>query len=389
MKLVLEKQLETKIAGANVSLICNNRSIRIFQLENLLPGGPLAELVKHRNHIVHLDWSLLPEGYPGDSSYSQLVSVGEDRLVVVWLLKEKITEGLEAQFEVIASLVDCIRPEGYPMTCRLSANKDFCCFAVSTTSGDIHFFSSKKRPPTDKENEDHNDLKRLYSFDQLRIGLSELPLTCLKWSSDGRFLISGGLEKRGVILKIFDNCEKSDPPGASRGPNENLDSNSPEPLPVVQVLSSIETQDAIVACDISPKSGHFAFADKDSNIYFSQVNRKLELLNSSLHWNGLPFFSIKFAHEKLIAAVGHDCIPVLFIQDSNSMWMHAKKLNGAIMPSYLDPAWLAGFDPMKHYTQTSAHKRPIMDVFISSSGHFVTCGFDGKCCVWELESGGG
>lgn len=316
-----------------------------------------------------MDWSLLPKKYSEDSSYSQLVSVGEDRLVIVWLLKAEAEEGsLPLRLEIVASIVNCIQSDCYPILCKLSPFPDFCSLAVSTTSGDVFFFTSKRRPDAEGEKRSplENGLRELYVFDQLKIRLSELPITCLAWSSNYKFLVCGGLENKGIILGV--SVENS---------SDFLS---------LQALSCTESQSAVMACDISPKGNQVVFTDKDSFLYFTEINKKLDLLNSSLKWNGLPLINLKFVHEKLLAAVGFDCIPVLFMQANGCMWTHAANLNGAIMPNYLDPVWQTSFDPIKHYIQNSVHKRPIMEVFVPNPSTLVCYGFDGKYSIWELDS---
>ncbi|KAH8582108.1 actin-related Arp23 like WD 40 repeate [Cryptosporidium sp. chipmunk genotype I] len=386
MKLLIDKQLETSITGISfhpnwkyISLVCEKRNIQIYQLSDLHPRNCLAKLSKHRNRIVSIDWSLLPTKYSLDSSYSQLVSVGEDRLVIVWLLKaEPEKDGFPEKLEIVSSILNCIQSDCYPTFCRLSPFQEFCSFVVSTTSGEVFFFTSKKSQGLENEKTSLSKarLRDLYVFDQLKVRLSELPLTCLAWSNNNKFLACGGLENKGIILRV--SIEDSN------FLDENLDGNFPEPLSI-QALSSIESQNAIMACNISPKGGQIVFTDKDSFLYFTQVGKKLEFLNSSLKWNGLPLINLKFVHEKLLAAVGHDCIPVLFIQANGCMWTHATTLNGAILPNYLDPVWQLNFDPIKHYTQNSVHKRPIMEVLVPNSSTLVCYGFDGKYSIWELE----
>lgn len=323
-----------------------------------------------------MDWSLLPKNYSDDSSYSQLVSVGEDRLVIVWLLKAEAEEGsLPARLEMVASMVNCIQSDCYPILCKLSPFQDFCSFAVSTTSGEVFFFTSRRRPGVESEKNSlpETNLREFYAFDQLKIRLSELPITCLAWSSNCKFLTCGGLENKGIILGV--SVENSSSP----------DENSSDFLSL-QALSYTESQNAIMACDISPKGNKVVFTDKDSFLYFTEINKKLDFLSSSLKWNGLPLINLKFVHEKLLAAVGFDCIPVLFMQANGCMWTHATSLNGAIMPNYLDPVWQMSFDPIKHYIQNSVHKRPIMEVFVPNPSTLVCYGFDGKYSVWELDS---
>ncbi|KAJ1607222.1 Arp2/3 like and WD40 repeat-containing protein [Cryptosporidium canis] len=380
MKLKADDQLKACITGVRfhpswkyVSLVCNKRNINIYQLEDFCPRTPVAELSKHRNTIVSMDWSLLPTRYSDDPSYSQLISVGEDRLVIVWLLKTEVGKD-SIPLRVISSVVNCIQSDCYPILCKVSPIQEFCSFAVSTTSGEVFFFNSKRKP--EKENErdalQEAGLRELYLFDQLKIRLSELPITCLSWSGNCKFLACGGLENKGVILGVSEDLNISD-----EGSSE---------FPSLQALSYIESQNAILACDISPKGNQVAFTDKDSFIYFTEINKKLEFLNSSLKWSGLPLINLKFIHEKLLAAVGFDCIPVLFMQDKNCMWMHAQSINGAIMPSYLDSVWQMNFDPIKHYTQNSVHKRPIMEVFVPNPSTLVCYGFDGKYSIWKLDS---
>ncbi|OII73628.1 actin-related protein [Cryptosporidium ubiquitum] len=387
MKLLIDKQLETSVTGVSfhpswkyVSLVCDKRSIQIYQLNNLHPSNFLIKLSKHRNQIVSIDWSLLPVKYSKDSSYSQLVSAGEDRLVIVWLLKaEAEKDGFPEKLRVVFSAVNCIQSDCYPIFCRFSPFREFCSFAVSTTSGELFFFTSNRSPSLGSEKNilSETGLKDLYIFEQLKIKLSELPLSCLAWSNNGKFIACGGLENKGIILGV--SIE------SSNLPDENLNGNFSELLSL-QSLLSFESQNAILACDISPEGNQIVFTDKDSFLYFTQVDKKLEFLNSSLKWNGLPLINLKFVHEKLLAAVGHDCIPVLFMQEKSCMWIHATQLNGAILPNYLDPVWQMNFDPLKHYTQNSVHKRPIMKVFIPNSSTIICYGFDGKYSIWELDS---
>lgn len=364
----------------DISLVCDKRNIQIYQLNDLHPSSFLVKLSKHRNRILSVDWSLIPVNYSKDPSYSQLVSTGEDRLVIVWLLKaEAEKDGSPEELKIISSVVNCIQSDCYPILCRFSSFQEFCSFAVSTTSGEIFFFTSKKNTNLEskKNNLPETDLRDLYVFDQLKIRLSQLPLTCLAWSNNNRLIACGGLENKGIILGVsIENSNSSD---------ENFDENSSESLSL-QDLSSFESQNAILACDISPRSNQIAFTDKDSFLYFTQINKKLEFLNSSLKWNGLPLINLKFVHEKLLAAVGHDCIPVLFMQTNGFMWTHATKLNGGILPNYLDSVWQMNFDPIKHYTQNSVHKKPIMEVFIPNSSTLVCYGFDGKYSIWDLDS---
>ncbi|QOY39954.1 Actin-related protein 2/3 complex subunit 1 [Cryptosporidium parvum] len=387
MKLLIDKQLETSITGIGfhpnlkyISLVCEKRNIKIYQLNGLHPSNSLAKLSKHRNRIVSIDWSLLPTKYSLDSSYSQLVSVGEDRLVIVWLLKvEAEKDSFSEKLVIVSSILNCIQSDCYPTFCRISPFQEFCSFAVSTTSGEVFFFTSKKNSGLENEKTSFSEAKQrdLYVFDQLKIGLSELPLTCLAWSNSSKFLACGGLENKGIILGV--SIEDSN------FKDENFDENSSETLSL-QALSSINSQNAIMACDFSPKGNQIAFTDKDSFLYFTQISKKLEFLNSSLKWNGLPLINLKFVHENLLAAVGHDCIPVLFMQTNGCMWTHATTLNGAILPNYLDPVWQLNFDPIKHYTQNSVHKRPIMKVLVPNPSTLVCYGFDGKYSIWELES---
>lgn len=299
----------------------------------------------------------------------------------MWILKEKKSvASIESsicltQIEVVACIINNLQFDCYPVSCKFSPNSICSEFAVSTSSGDICIFISKV--PSREENENF-DFKRFYKFEQLKISISEFPLTCLVWSMDGKLLICGGLENKGVILCINNKCE--DLPIN----NENQDVNLTENLNL-EILSTVDSSNTILCCAISPKNNKIVFCDKDCYIYFTEINKNFENIFNLLKWDGLPFCNIKFLNQKFLIAVGHDCVPILFMQTSYNMWSHAKTINGPIMPLYLNSDWQNNFDPMQHYNQKSVHKRPINDVFSPDSETIICFGSDGEYSIWKID----
>ncbi|KAH7649975.1 hypothetical protein FG379_001819 [Cryptosporidium bovis] len=395
MKVSLERQVELNVTCVcfhpsnweYISIVSDNKDIYIYRLENDLRSGkkPL-KLNKHRGNISSIDWSLLPKSYYKANNkllYSQLLSVGEDRLVINWVLKER-----NENIEIVTQIINTLQSDCYPLSCRFSNVLDnYCKFSISTTSGDIFIFNSKKITSCNESennhfllpnNENYSDIIELGSllkFEQLKVSISDLPLTCICWSDDDRFLICGGIENKGLILYISSNSSNS----------LSLDKKDFEYTEFdLKLISSINTQNSILACSISPKNNLIVFTDKDSNIYFTEVNKSLNCISDTLKWEGLPFFNLKFVDDKTIVAVGYDCIPIIFTQISGCVWEHAKNLNSSILPPYLDSTWLSNFDPMKHYEPNTVHRRPIIDAFPKNQKTIICFGCDGKYSLWNL-----
>ncbi|KAH8740786.1 actin-related protein Arp23 like WD 40 repeate protein [Cryptosporidium ryanae] len=364
----------------DVSIVSDNKDIYIYHLESgFKPNNAPLKLSKHRNNISSIDWSLLPKSYcraSDKSIYSQLLSVGEDLLVINWILKES-----NCSMEIVTQIINTLQSDCYPLSCKFSSLLDnYCKFAISTTSGDVFIFNSRKIMSNDDgvENNHHlvaNGYKHLniiefgnlLKFEQLKISISELPLTCINWSGDDRFLVCGGIENKGLILHISSN-------------NEDCEYNEFD----LKLISSIDAQNSILACSISPKNNLIVFTDRDSNIYFTEISKSFNCISDRLKWEGLPFFNLKFIGDKTIVGVGYDCIPVIFTQISGCIWQHAKNLNSSILPPYLNSVWLSNFDPMKHYEPNTIHKRPIIDVFPKDQKTLVCFGCDGKYSFWDF-----
>lgn len=154
------------------------------------------------------------------------------------------------------------------------------------------------------------------------------------------------------------------------------------------------------SCAFNFSGNSLVFVAHDSCVYMvnAEQNNK-EVL--SLRTPFLPFLSFQFISDTMGIAAGHDCYPVTFSFDNNSIRMLDKLQVSSTKETSIKNSAMNMFNRMDRARQdqssqstqaTTIHQNSIKQINVYQKldtnrvSHVSTCGLDGNVVIWDLKA---